>query len=45
MNYIIFGGAGFIGTHLIHMLRGECVNAGDKIVVKILNLDEKELWT
>ena len=33
MNYIIFGGAGFIGTHLIHMLNEECVNAGDKIYV------------
>lgn len=31
MNYIIFGGSGFIGTHLIHLLRKECVKAGDKI--------------
>ena len=31
MNYIIFGGSGFIGTHLIHLLRQECVRPGDKI--------------
>ncbi|HAP8953292.1 NAD-dependent epimerase/dehydratase family protein [Enterococcus faecium] len=31
MNYIIFGGSGFIGTHLIHILKDECVKTGDKI--------------
>ena len=31
MNYIIFGGSGFIGTHLIHLLKNECVKRGDKI--------------
>ncbi len=31
MNYIIFGGSGFIGTHLIHLLKEECVKDGDKI--------------
>lgn len=31
MNYIIFGGSGFIGTHLIHLLNKECVKPGDKI--------------
>lgn len=31
MNYIIFGGSGFIGTHLIHLLKQECVKSGDKI--------------
>ncbi len=31
MNYIIFGGSGFIGTHLIHLLKEECVKSGDKI--------------
>lgn len=31
MNYIIFGGSGFIGTHLIHLLKDECVKNGDKI--------------
>ena len=31
MNYIIFGGSGFIGTHLIHLLKNECVKSGDKI--------------
>ena len=31
MNYIIFGGSGFIGTHLIHLLRQECVRPGDQI--------------
>ena len=31
MNYIIFGGSGFIGTHLIHLLNKECVRPGDKI--------------
>lgn len=31
MNYIIFGGSGFIGTHLIHLLKAECVKANDKI--------------
>ncbi len=30
MNYIIFGGSGFIGTHLIHLLK-ECAKAEDKI--------------
>lgn len=31
MNFIIFGGSGFIGTHLIHLLKEECVQPGDKI--------------
>lgn len=31
MNYIIFGGSGFIGTHLIHLLKNECVHNEDKI--------------
>lgn len=31
MNYIIFGGSGFIGTHLIHLLKNECVKSGDRI--------------
>lgn len=31
MNYMIFGGSGFIGTHLIHMLKDECVKPDDKI--------------
>lgn len=31
MNYIIFGGSGFIGTHLIHLLKNECLKPDDKI--------------
>lgn len=31
MNYIIFGGSGFIGTHLIHLLKSKCVKDSDKI--------------
>ena len=31
MNYIIFGGSGFIGTHLIHLLKEECIKEGDSI--------------
>ncbi len=31
MNYIIFGGSGFIGTHLIHLLREEVVGPEDRI--------------
>ncbi|MCD7889657.1 MAG: NAD(P)-dependent oxidoreductase [Oscillospiraceae bacterium] len=31
MNYIIFGGSSFIGTHLIHLLKSDCVKQGDKI--------------
>ena len=31
MNYIIFGGSGFIGTHLIHMIKKSCIKLGDKI--------------
>ena len=31
MNYIIFGGSGFIGTHLIHLLKNECVKPGDRV--------------
>lgn len=31
MNYIIFGGSGFIGTHLIHLLNAECVKPCDRI--------------
>lgn len=31
MNYIIFGGSGFIGTHLIHLLKDEVVGKDDKI--------------
>lgn len=30
MNYIIFGGSGFIGTHLIHLLK-ECKKPNDNI--------------
>ncbi len=33
MNYIIFGGSGFIGTHLIHLLKNEVVTEKDKIYV------------
>lgn len=28
MNYLIFGGSGFIGTHLIHRLKDACVKPG-----------------
>lgn len=31
MNYIIFGGSGFIGTHLIKLLKAEYLKEGDKI--------------
>lgn len=31
MNYIIFGGSGFIGTHLINLLKAEVVKQDDKI--------------
>ena len=31
MNYIIFGGSGFIGTHLIKLLKAEVVKNGDQI--------------
>lgn len=31
MNYIIFGGSGFIGTHLIKLLKSEAMKDGDKI--------------
>ncbi len=31
MNYFIFGGSGFIGTHLIHLLKDEVVGPEDKI--------------
>ncbi|MGX8833544.1 NAD-dependent epimerase/dehydratase family protein [Amedibacillus sp. YH-ame6] len=31
MNYIIFGGSGFIGTHLIKMLKQEVITNQDKI--------------
>lgn len=31
MNYIIFGGSGFIGTHLIHLLKNECMKPEDRI--------------
>lgn len=31
MNYLIFGGSGFIGTHLIYLLKNEVVKSGDKI--------------
>lgn len=31
MNYIIFGGSGFIGTHLIHLLKDEVITEKDKI--------------
>ena len=31
MNYIIFGGSGFIGTHLIKLLKSECIKENDKI--------------
>ena len=31
MNYILFGGSGFIGTHLIHLLNKEVLQPEDKI--------------
>lgn len=31
MNYIIFGGSGFIGTHLIKLIKNECLKDQDKI--------------
>ncbi len=31
MNYLIFGGTGFIGTHLIHLLQEEVVGEDDHI--------------
>lgn len=31
MNYLIFGGSGFIGTHLIHRLKDACIKPGDCI--------------
>ena len=31
MNYIIFGGSGFIGTHLINLLKAEVIKEGDRI--------------
>ncbi len=31
MNYILFGGSGFIGTHLIHMLNQKVLRPGDRI--------------
>ena len=31
MNYLIFGGSGFIGTHLIHLLLNECIKPDDKV--------------
>ena len=31
MNYIIFGGSGFLGTHVIHLLKEEVVKPEDKI--------------
>ena len=31
MNCLIFGGSGFIGTHLIHRLKDACVKPGDCI--------------
>ena len=33
MNYIIFGGSGFIGTHLQKLLKKEVVKKNDKIYV------------
>jgi len=31
MNYIIFGGSGFIGTHLIKLIKAKYLNPGDAI--------------
>lgn len=43
MNYIIFGGSGFIGTHLIHLLKDECLKPGDKYTIWILLCLEKKV--
>ena len=37
MNYIIFVGSGFIGTHLINLISAECLKINDKIY----NLDNQ----
>ena len=31
LNYIVFGGSGFIGTHLIKLIKKECIKDGDNI--------------
>ena len=31
MNYFIFGGSGFIGTHLIKLIKQECLKYNDRI--------------
>ena len=31
MNYFIFGGSGFIGTHLIKLIKQECLKENDRI--------------
>lgn len=43
MNYIIFGGSGFIGTHLIHLLKDECLKPGEKYTIWILLCLEKKV--
>lgn len=33
MNYILFGGTGFIGTHIINLIKSSCLKSEDKIYV------------
>lgn len=42
MNYIIFGGTGFIGTHLIDLLRDEVVTDADKVYALDIVMPGKE---
>lgn len=43
MNYIIFGGSGFIGTHLIHLLKNECMKHALKNINDFYNEESFDL--
>ncbi|MDR1641735.1 MAG: NAD(P)-dependent oxidoreductase [Clostridiales bacterium] len=40
MNYIVFGGSGFIGYHLLKLIREDCIGSNDEIYAPDISMPE-----